>query len=128
MIDYQGLFWQRPWLAAVFAASLLSLAGIPLTAGFIGKFYIIAAAVGSTLWWLVFILVVSSGIGLFYYLRIIVSMYKDPPRGVQVTVPSLSLTDTVALATLTLLLVWLGVYPAPLIHTVQWSVASLSKY
>ena len=45
MIDYQGLFWQRPWLAVVFAASLLSLAGIPLTAGFIGKFYIIAAAV-----------------------------------------------------------------------------------
>jgi NADH-quinone oxidoreductase subunit N len=128
MIDYQGLFWQRPWLALVFAASLLSLAGIPLTAGFIGKFYIIVAAVGSTLWWLVFILVVSSGIGLFYYLRIIVAMYKDPPRGVQVTVPSLSLTDTVALATLTLLLVWLGVYPAPLIHTVQWSVASLSKY
>jgi NADH-quinone oxidoreductase subunit N len=128
MIDYQGLFWQRPWLATVFAASLLSLAGIPLTAGFIGKFYIIAAAIGSTLWWLVFILVVSSGIGLFYYLRIIVAMYKDPPRGVQVTVPSLSLTDTVALATLTLLLVWLGVYPAPLIHTVQWSVASLSKY
>jgi NADH-quinone oxidoreductase subunit N len=126
MIDYQGLFWKRPWLAVVFAATLLSLAGIPLTAGFIGKFYIIVAAVGSTLWWLVFILVVSSGIGLFYYLRIIVAMYKNPPPGVPV--PSLSLTDTVALATLTLLLVLLGVYPAPLVQTVQWSVTALSKY
>jgi NADH-quinone oxidoreductase subunit N len=126
MIDYQGLFCKRPWLAVVFAATLLSLAGLPLTAGFIGKFYIIVAAVGSTLWWLVFILVVSSGIGLFYYLRIIVTMYKNPPAGVPV--PSLSLTDTVALATLTLLLVLLGVYPAPLVQTVQWSVTALSKY
>jgi len=126
--DYQGLFWQRPWLAVVFAASLLSLAGIPLTAGFIGKFYIIAAGVGSALWWLVFILVVNSGIGLFYYLRIVVAMYKDAPREGQVTVPSLSLTGSVALAALTLLLVWLGVYPATLIHTVQWSVASFSNY
>jgi NADH-quinone oxidoreductase subunit N len=126
MIDYQGLFWKCPWLAVVFAATLLSLAGIPLTAGFIGKFYIIVAAVGSTLWWLVFILVVSSGVGLFYYLRIIVAMYKNPPPGGPI--PSLSLTDTVALATLTLLLVLLGVYPAPLVQTVQWSVAALSKY
>jgi NADH-quinone oxidoreductase subunit N len=128
MIDYQGLFWQRPWLAVVFAVSLFSLAGIPLTAGFVGKFYIIAAGVGSALWWLVFILVVNSGIGLFYYLRIVVAMYKDAPREGQVTVPSLSLTGSVALAALTLLLVWLGVYPATLIHTVQWSVASFSNY
>ena len=128
MIDYQGLFWQRPWLALVFAASLFSLAGIPLTAGFVGKFYIIAAGVGSALWWLVFILVVNSGIGLFYYLRIVVAMYKNAPRAGQVTVPSLSLTGTVALAALTLLLVWLGVYPTTLIHTVQWSVANFSNY
>ena len=128
MIDYQGLFWQRPWLAVVFAASLFSLAGIPLTAGFVGKFYIIAAGVGSALWWLVFILVVNSGIGLFYYLRIVVAMYKNAPRAGQVTVPSLSLTGTVALAALMLFLVWLGVYPATLIHTVQWSVANFSNY
>ena len=128
MIDFQGLFWQRPWLAVVFTASLFSLAGIPLTAGFVGKFYIIAAGVGSELWWLVFILVVNSGIGLFYYLRIVVAMYKNAPCAGQVTVPSLSLTGTVALAALTLFLVWLGVYPATLIHTVQWSVANFSNY
>jgi NADH-quinone oxidoreductase subunit N len=128
MVDYEGLFWQRPWLAVVFAASLLSLAGIPLTAGFVGKFYVIAAGVGSGLWWLVLILVVNSGIGLFYYLRIIVAMYKDAPREGQVTVPSVSLTGSIALAALTLLLVWLGIYPATLIHTVQWSVASFSNY
>jgi NADH-quinone oxidoreductase subunit N len=126
MAHYRGLFWQRPWLAVAFAASLLSLAGIPLTAGFVGKFYIIAAGVSSDLWWLVLILVISSGIGLFYYLRIVVAMYKDAPRESQVGVPSLSLTGSVALAALTLLLVWLGIYPATLIHTVQWSIANLS--
>jgi NADH:ubiquinone oxidoreductase subunit 4 (subunit M) len=55
-------------------------------------------------------------------------MYKDAPGEGQVTVSSLSLTGTVTLAALTLLLVWLGVYPATLIHTVQWSVASFSNY
>jgi NADH-quinone oxidoreductase subunit N len=127
MADYKGLFWQRPWLAVVFAASLLSLAGIPLTAGFVGKFYVIAAGVGSDLWWLVLILVISSGIGLFYYLRIVVAMYKDAPREGQDGVPSLSLTGSIALAALTLLLIWLGIYPATLIHTVQWSIANLSN-
>jgi NADH-quinone oxidoreductase subunit N len=126
MADYSGLFWQRPWLAAVFAASLFSLAGIPLTVGFVGKFYIIAAGVGSALWWMVLILVVSSGIGLFYYLRIVVAMYRDAREG-QVGVASLSLTGSVALAALTLLLFWLGIYPASLIHTVQWSIANLSN-
>jgi NADH-quinone oxidoreductase subunit N len=126
MADYSGLFWQRPWLAAVFAASLFSLAGIPVTVGFVGKFYIIAAGVGSALWWMVLILVVSSGIGLFYYLRIVVAMYRDA-REDQVGAPSLSLTGSVALAAVTLLLVWLGIYPASLIHTVQWSIANLGN-
>jgi NADH-quinone oxidoreductase subunit N len=127
LVDYEGLFWQRPWLAVVFAASLLSLAGIPLTAGFVGKFYVIAAGVGSSLWSLVLILIVSSGIGLFYYLRIVVAMYKDAPREGQITTPSLSLTGSVALATLTLLLFWLGIYPVTLIHTLQWCIANFSN-
>ncbi len=127
MVDYKGLFWQRPWLAVVFSAALLSLAGTPLTAGFVAKFYVIAAGVGSDLWWLVLILVISSGIGLFYYLRIVVAMYRDAPREGQDGVPSLSLSGSVALAALTLLLVWLGIYPATLIHTVQWSIANLSN-
>ena len=48
MDDYRGLFWTRPWTAAIFTAMLLSLAGIPLTAGFIGKFYIVAAGVNGS--------------------------------------------------------------------------------
>src|SRR3546814_7313992 len=67
--DYRGLMWQRPRLALVFTAMLISLAGIPLTAGFIGKFYVAAAGIHAGLWLLVILLVVNSVIGLFYYLR-----------------------------------------------------------
>ena len=74
--EYRGLFWRRPWLAMVLSASLFSLAGIPLTAGFIGKFYVLAAGVGSALWLLVVVLVVTSAVGLFYYLRVIVALYS----------------------------------------------------
>jgi len=73
--DYRGLAWRNPWIAAFFTAILLSLAGIPLTAGFIGKFYLLAAGVSTSLWLLVFILVANSAIGLFYYLRIVVALY-----------------------------------------------------
>jgi NADH-quinone oxidoreductase subunit N len=72
--DYKGLFWRKPVLATVFTAMLLSLAGIPLTAGFVGKFYIVAAGVDAHLWALLIILVINSVIGLFYYLRIVTAM------------------------------------------------------
>lgn len=120
--DYQGLFWRRPWLAAVFTASLLSLAGIPLTAGFIGKFYIVSAGVGSALWPLVLVLVAGSAISLYYYLRIVVAM-SQPAQTVNVASASyLSLSGGVVLAVLMLLLVWLGVYPSSLINLIQATV------
>jgi NADH-quinone oxidoreductase subunit N len=77
--DLRGLFWQRPLLSAVMTVSLLSLGGVPLTAGFIAKFYVIASGVRSELWWLVGVLVAGSAIGIFYYLRVMVSMYLAVP-------------------------------------------------
>jgi NADH-quinone oxidoreductase subunit N len=130
MDDYRGLSARRPWLAGIFTAMLLSLAGIPLTAGFIGKFYVVSAGIGSALWLLVIILVVNSAIGLFYYLRIVVAMYQSPEEEKRAgkapdAAPSLSLTDRVVLAVLMVLLVWLGVYPAPLIRMIQAMAARL---
>src|SRR3546814_660613 len=78
--DYRGLMWQRPRLALVFTAMLISLAGIPLTAGFIGKFYVAAAGIHAGLWLLVILLVVNSVIGLFYYLRLIVIMFQPADK------------------------------------------------
>jgi NADH-quinone oxidoreductase subunit N len=125
LIDYQGLFWRRPLLAGIFTATLLSLAGIPLTAGFVGKFYLVAAGVQSALWLLVIILVVNSAIGLFYYLRVIAVMYMQLPERDEVSVPvsSLSLAGSAVLAVLALLLVWLGVYPAPVIEIIRKAIA-----
>jgi NADH-quinone oxidoreductase subunit N len=112
MEDYKGLFWKRPLLATVFTAMLLSLAGIPLTAGFIGKFYIVAAGVDSQLWMLVIILVVNSVIGLFYYLRIVTAMYEKSEDTETQASPAIQLAGGIALAALTILLVLFGVYPS----------------
>ena len=124
MDDYAGLAWRRPWLAGVFTAMLLSLAGIPLTAGFVGKFYVVAAGMGSALWLLVIVLVINSAIGLFYYLRIIVALYAHPEEETAPR-PALSLSGKAALAGLTLSLVWLGVYPGPVIEIIKKTLQSL---
>jgi NADH-quinone oxidoreductase subunit N len=116
--EYFGLFARRPGLAAIFTAMLLSLAGMPLTAGFIGKFYLVAAGVGSMLWLLVIILLVNSAIGLFYYLRVIAIMYVREPEP-DVTAPAGSLTGSLVLAALLVVLVWLGVYPTPVLEMIQ---------
>jgi NADH-quinone oxidoreductase subunit N len=129
MDDYHGLYWRRPWMATTFTIMLLSLAGIPLTAGFVGKFYVIAAGVDSSLWLLILLLVVNSVIGLFYYLRVIVAMAADGRRddrqAPDAQAAPVSYTDGLVLAALSGLLLWLGLYPAPLIRLVQTMQRSL---
>ena len=73
-----GLFWRQPLLACLMLVALLSLAGIPLTAGFIAKFYLVNAAVSGDHWVLLFSLVVGSSIGIYYYLRVIYYMTRRP--------------------------------------------------
>ena len=128
--DYQGLFWNRPWLAAIFTIALLSLAGIPLTAGFVGKFYVVAAGAGSALWLLVIVLVVNSAIGLFYYLRVVVAMCMRAPEpesgAVSAFALPLSWIDRIVLAALVLLVLWLGIYPALLLELIQKTLPALS--
>jgi NADH-quinone oxidoreductase subunit N len=79
VFDYRGLFWRRPYLTAVLTVMMLSLAGIPLTAGFIGKFYIVTVGVAQQLWWLMGAVVIGSAIGLYYYLRVMVTLYLPAP-------------------------------------------------
>lgn len=130
--DYRSLFWQRPWLAAVLTASLFSLAGMPLTAGFVGKLYLVAAGVGASLWLLAISLVVSSAIGLYYYLRVIVVMYQRPAQEGTEPTPTpprsraaVSLAGGLTLALLALTLLWLGIYPAPLLDLIERAIAGL---
>lgn len=114
--DYRGLFWRRPWLAAILSTALLSLAAIPLTGGFIGKFYVIAAGASSSLWPLLIALAVNSGIGLYYYLRILVAMYATDAEADRFNGPKISAMSGVALVSLVAAVLWLGIYPAPLVR------------
>ena len=117
---YRGLFWRRPWLATTFTLMLLSLAGIPLTAGFIGKFYIFTNAADARLWGLLLTVIIGSGLGLYYYLRIIVVMSMNAEATViKSGNPTQNRISTATLAVLTMLLVWLGINPSFLINVIQ---------
>jgi len=121
LYSYRGLFWHRPILSAVMTVMMLSLAGIPMTLGFIGKFYVIASGVSANLWWLTGAVVVGSAIGLYYYLRVTVSLYLSPPELLSRDTPAnwaFTAGGVVVLISAILVLV-LGVYPQPLIRLVQ---------
>jgi NADH-quinone oxidoreductase subunit N len=77
--DYAGLSQRQPVVAAALSLYLLSLLGLPVTAGFFGKFYIFKAAVNSHLIWLAVLMAINSVIGAYYYLRVIVVMYMREP-------------------------------------------------
>ncbi len=123
MAAYEGLLWRRPLLGGVLAAMLLSLAGIPLTAGFVAKFYLVTAGVTGALWWLVGALVLGSVMGLWYYLRIILVMTRKVDV---VDQPVDSVTGGVVMILLTIALLVLGVYPAPMIELINEVVGSVS--
>jgi NADH-quinone oxidoreductase subunit N len=116
---YTGLAARSPLIAGVFTASLLSLAGLPLTAGFVGKFVILSAGAAAQLWTLIIILAVNGTISVFYYLRIVSAMYRSPEGAPPVdrAIRQPLLTGA-ALAILTLVVVALGVYPSPVLSLI----------
>ncbi|WP_395480168.1 NADH-quinone oxidoreductase subunit NuoN [Candidatus Curculioniphilus buchneri] len=124
---YRGLFWRKPLLSVILTVMIFSLAGIPMTIGFIGKFYIIMLGVKSHLILLTSTVIISSAIGLFYYLRIIVNLYLLPSESWQCNIPSnWAVTTGGIIVIISLLLVlFLGVYPQPLITLIQLSKPTL---
>jgi len=122
--DYGGLFWRRPVIAGVFTAALLSLAGIPATMGFLGKFYVLASGAAAAAWPLIIILVVTSVAGLFYYLRIVVALYSAPPE--HAPVQMVSRGGVFILVVLMFLLIWFGVYPTPLLNLIRTTTGGLN--
>ena len=128
--DYRGLFWRRPWAAAFFTAALLSLIGIPLTAGFIGKAYVLLAGVGSAVWLLAVALIVTGAIGLYYYLRIILVMAspQEAEAGSGTRAATGSRMERIVLAALSIVILWLGVYPAPLLDLIQKTAAGVLPF
>jgi len=118
LADYRGLFWRRPVLTATLTVMMLSLAGIPLTAGFIGKFLVVMAAVTTQHWFLAAMIVVGSGIGLYYYLRVMVVMYMTPPDVPRIDADAHwgSKVGGIMVLGAALLVLLLGIYPDPMIN------------
>ena len=124
--DTAGLATRHPLAALALAIFLLSLVGIPPTAGFVGKFYLFGAAVRSGYLWLAVIGVLNSAAAAYYYLRVIVSMYMREPEGTPaVIVPSFAGALAVVVA------LWgviqLGIFPAPLFDLAQSAVLPLLR-
>ncbi len=117
--DLEGLFWRHPLPALLMAIALLSLAGIPLTAGFIGKFYLIQAGIDATLWGLLAALVVGSGIAVFYYLRIVFVMSKSCTEDGTYVKGEISGAGGFAMYVLIYLILYLGIFPQPLMAYLQ---------
>jgi NADH-quinone oxidoreductase subunit N len=113
--DFAGLSEKQPALAALFAIFLFSMIGVPLTAGFFGKFYIFQAAIYSNLIWLAVLGLLNSAVAAYYYLRIIVVMYFHEPSEAATTSVAPSPGLQLALWTSALATLALGIFPSLLL-------------
>jgi NADH-quinone oxidoreductase subunit N len=116
--DYSGLGKRSPLLAAALTFFLLSLIGIPITGGFFAKFYVFSAALRTHLIWLTIIGLVNSGMGSFYYLRLIVRMYMFEPRTTE-PAPPVRFGMGMAIAISFIATLWLGVLPNVILQYTQ---------
>jgi NADH-quinone oxidoreductase subunit N len=121
---FVGLFWRRPALAAVMTVAVLSLTGIPLTVGFIVKFYLLTAGVEGGMWMLLWALVIGSAIAVYYYLRIVFAMVRSPDDA-QYAQSRPTFDSMAALGVVGISLLVFGVYPSPLIDVVRGMVKNV---
>src|SRR5690606_11109763 len=122
--DFAGLWHSHPALAALMTVCLLSLGGIPPTAGFIGKWYIFSAAVSAGYYGLAIIGVLTSVVSVFFYLRVVVMMYMAEGEAAAVPVP-LSRLGMAALAVSIAVIVYLGVLPTAVLDLAADSISTI---
>ena len=122
--DYEGLGRSSPLLAATLTIFLLSLIGIPMTGGFFAKFYVFSAAVKANLIWMTIIGVLNSGVGAYYYLRIIVVMYMREARK-EVPVTPVPFALGAGLVCCLAATIYLGIFPDRVLQYAQDSARAL---
>jgi NADH-quinone oxidoreductase subunit N len=122
--DYAGLWQSSPGLAALMTVCLLSLGGLPPTAGFIGKWYIFQAAVSAGYYWLAIIGVLTSVVSVFFYLRVVVMMYMADRVGAPEP-PRVSAFGMVALALSIVVIFYLGILPTPVLDFAGQSIGTI---
>jgi NADH-quinone oxidoreductase subunit N len=120
--NHRALFWQRPEIALVFVLALFSLAGVPPTSGLVGKILIAASGIESRQWILLAMLVIGSVISVYYYLRVVVTMFRRDPviERDTVALPSSSPASRILLLLMGGAILVLGIYPFPLIWLIEW--------
>jgi NADH-quinone oxidoreductase subunit N len=116
---YRGLGYRNPLAGAALAVALFSLAGIPPTAGFMGKFAVFAAALRGGEFTLALVGILSALVAVFFYLRIVVVMYMRSSELPVETARTLNIGEIAALLVPTAVMIGLGVYPQPLLHLLE---------
>lgn len=123
LADFAGLWHRQPVLAALMTTFLLSLGGLPPTAGFVGKWYIFTAAVQGGYYWLAIIAVLTSVASVFFYLRIVVMMYMADAATERH--PALSRTALAALTFTVLAVFYLGILPTRFLDLAAASISTI---
>jgi NADH-quinone oxidoreductase subunit N len=135
--DFRGLATRRPVLAALLAFFLLSLIGIPFTGGFFGKFYVFSAALQAGNVWLAVVGLLNSGVGCFYYLRLLAAVYARPELSpsdpeastlepiVAAYAPPISMAAGLALTLTAAATLMLGILPGHFLHLANFASRSL---
>jgi NADH-quinone oxidoreductase subunit N len=115
--DFDGLAKRSPFLAFAMLVGMVSLAGVPFTAGFLGKFYIFYAAISQRQIALVVVGVLTVGCGFYYYLKVVRAMYWQSTTNLaKIPVNGLS---RLAITGLVIATIWLGVYPQPIFDALK---------
>jgi NADH-quinone oxidoreductase subunit N len=126
--DLSGLGKRHPAAALSFALFLVSLAGVPPTAGFFGKWFVFKAAIDGGLYWLAILAFVNSVIGAYYYLRVLVYMYmREPAAGAPRAIPLRSGYVAAALLVSAVLVLVLGLAPTHYLDVALQAAASVGK-
>ena len=115
--DFDGLAKRSPFLAFAMLIGMVSLAGVPFTAGFLGKFFIFYAAILQRQIALVVIGVITVGCGFYYYLKVVRAMYWQPANKAE-NIP-ISGLSRLAISALIAATIWLGVYPQPILNMLK---------
>ncbi|HEX2832908.1 MAG TPA: NADH-quinone oxidoreductase subunit N [Thermoanaerobaculia bacterium] len=121
--DFDGLHKRAPWLAFAMIVFLLSLGGIPPTAGFIGKYFLFYAAVGAGFGWLAIVAVLMSAVSMFFYFRIVMAMYLKEGKEAEIAGGTSLRVVVAACALITLIF---GILPSPLIEQAASSGAGVA--
>ncbi len=115
--DFAGMARRSPWLAAMMTVFLLSLGGIPATAGFIGKWWLFASIIKAGYGWLAVVAALNTAVSLYYYLRVVVKMYMDVPSTETPYALTPAVTAAVVIAAVAVLAI--GLLPSPVFDLIE---------